>query len=537
MTTTTTLDKTKRLMVHCYFPSRDKFLVTPLSYEDNCKEDGETALSFDPSFTKDDPNDDVQNSFQRLSRFSLTTNILSKGPLGVVQDGASTDEGLVVSPNELEIAPSAKFYPLIQELMRRGNQTAAATKELLRQRPVSDLIQKTTELVEKKTEAAKDDLLIEGAIDELAASAKVAMPNDEQVRQLLRMIKDEELTVLLEKGKERLEQLMNDDIPRATELALQKTGIKVVLELDGADTPFMDSIQKSREVALRALEQVLQQAEVSSDLQALREKLEDNFNTMFDSFAQAAKSDRTLSSVFDAVSGKTTEWQEATGRLMSTRAAGLFLEGASRIQARAASIFSKDQLQWAGEVGSKFTKAFTEGDAAVARLKSIELGDKVRNRLVDAIEVRSESLGGLDGIIAGALTTFQQGNGAAINGGDMKAMLTSLQNQASSVTKDARETLISVLARESEYRDVALLKIEQVLCDLASQFGEDLSPEDIATIARGEGGTAKLFQPIAKRAAKEIEKQLDAAEKSVTDPTSKCGESTLLLRGFLHDTF
>ena len=57
------------------------------------------------------------------------------------------------------------------------------------------------------------------------------------------------------------------------------------------------------------------------------------------------------------------------------------------------------------------------------------------------------------------------------------------------------------------------------MCDLASEFGDDLSPREIAAIAQGEGGTAKLFQPIAKRAAKEIEKQLDAAEQSVTDQT------------------
>jgi hypothetical protein len=193
------------------------------------------------------------------------------------------------------------------------------------------------------------------------------------------------------------------------------------------------------------------------------------------------------------------------------------LEGASRIQARAANLFSKDQLSWAGEIGNKFTKAFTEGDAAVARLKSIELGETVRARLVEAIEVRSESLGGLDGIIAGALTTVKGSGGQTSD--QMKGVLTALQGRASSVTKEANETLISVLARRSEYRDVALLKVEQVMCDLESQFGEELSPQDIAAIARGEGGTAKLFEPIAKRAAKEIEKQLDAAEESVSDQT------------------
>jgi hypothetical protein len=101
----------------------------------------------------------------------------------------------------------------------------------------------------------------------------------------------------------------------------------------------------------------------------------------------------------------------------------------------------------------------------------------------------------------------------------MKDMLTNLQGQANDTSKDAHETLISVLARRSEYRDVALLKLEQVMCDLESQFGDDFSPEDIAAIARGEGGTAKLFEPIAKRAAKEIEKQLDVAESATSDPT------------------
>ena len=250
--------------------------------------------------------------------------------------------------------------------------------------------------------------------------------------------------------------------------------------------------------------------------------LNDNFGTMLDSWTEAAKTDRSLSKLLTTVNEQTAAWQEATGRLLNTRSASIFLDGASRIHARAKTLFSKEQLQWAGEIGSKFTKAFTEGDAAVARLKTIEIGDKVRDRLVAAIEVRSESLGGLDGIIAGSLTAMNNKVGDRsknIGGEQMKDMLTNLQSHASNFTKDANETLISVLARQSEYRDVALQKLEQVFCDLKSQFGEDLSPEDIASIAQGEGGTAKLFEPIAKRAAKEIEKQLDAAESTVTDKT------------------
>jgi hypothetical protein len=193
------------------------------------------------------------------------------------------------------------------------------------------------------------------------------------------------------------------------------------------------------------------------------------------------------------------------------------MEGASRLQARAASLFSRQQMQWAGEIGSKLAKAFTEGDAAVARLKSIELGDAVRHRLIAAIEVRSEFHGGLDGIIAGALTTINQGGDNS--GAEMQKMLANLQSIASSKTKDAHETLISVLSQKSQYRDLALLRVESVLCGLEGHLGDEMSPDEIALLARGEGGTSALFEPIARRAAKEISKQLDVAEASVSDPT------------------
>jgi hypothetical protein len=521
-------DDSKKFMVSCYYSSNDSYLISPLKEEEEEKDGGDdnddepgiiadeqAAAAAADEETKETPDLTTQATQQQLKQFSRMS-LLSPTQLHSASTFSNEEEGEIASSMELEQAPSAKFYPLIHELMRRGDQTAAVTSGFLHQPEVSHLVTKTTSLVESSAQSAKGKLN-EETLGVLTTSVEGAVPKDEEVKQLIHMLKDEELTVLLEKGRERLQQLVSKDIPKATALALQKTGIRVVSETEDADSPYMNAIVKSRQAALTALEDVLKQAEVDSDLEKLRGSLGENFTTMFDSLAQASKTDRTLSSIFDTVSGKTVEWQEATGRLMSTRSASLFLEGASRIQARAANLFSKDQLQWAGEIGSKFTKAFTEGDAAVARLKSIELGDVVRDRLVEAIEVRSESLGGLDGIIAGALTSFKQGSSGS--GDQMSNMLASLQGKASSFTKGANETLISVLARRSEYRDVALLKVEQVLCDLESQFGKNLSPEDIAAIARGEGGTAKLFEPIAKRAAKEIEKQLDAAEASVSDPT------------------
>lgn len=457
----------------------------------------------------------------------------------------NTTNTFLVPVTAIKFAPSAKFYPLLQELMKRGDQTASATSNFLAQPKVTEILDKTSQFIDASAQSVQkklDDGSVKNSkenIQKMALSVQTSLPNDNAgLRQLMKMLKNEELAVLLETGKQRLEQLVSTDIPKATQQSLLKSGVYVTADaddvsvVDGASgrtkmvRNYQQSIQQSRKMALKALDDGLKQAKIDpSDLESLRGDLQQNFGTMLVSLQDAAKSDRTLSGIFENVSGLTSEWQEATGRLMSTQSASLFMEGASRFQARAAAIFSKDQLNWAGEIGNKFTKAFTEGDAAVARLKSIKLGDNVRNRLVQAIEVGSDSLGGLDGIIAGALTTFKQKTGGIAKAGDdisgdkLSTILLSLQNQASSARKEAHESLIGLLARRSEYRNEALLKVEQVMCNLESQLGDDLSPEDIAAIARGDGGTAKLFEPIAKRAAKEIEKQLDAAEASVTDQT------------------
>ena len=173
----------------------------------------------------------------------------------------------------------------------------------------------------------------------------------------------------------------------------------------------------------------------------------------------------------------------------------------------------------------------------------MEMGDAIRSRLFAAIELRSESSGGLDAIIAGSLAKIQStGNNytskaASLltgqeNGGllkdlsassdgvseeDIQLVITNLQQSATSSMKGTKETLIALLSNKSEYRDAALLRLERTFLDLESQLGQDLSAEQIAQLASGEGGSLALFQPIAVKAAKEIEVQLDAAEENMKD--------------------
>jgi len=256
-----------------------------------------------------------------------------------------------------------------------------------------------------------------------------------------------------------------------------------------------------------------------TNIEDLKVKMTDQFGTVFDSLSTAATSDRYLNSIFDTINEKTSEWQQATGRLMSTKSACLFLEGTQRLQARAAAIFSPEQLFQAKQAGFQLTQAFTEGDTAVARLKSIELGDVVRSRLINAIEVRSGSKGGLDGIIAEAMNSI---GGEAVTDDaqqQIQMMLKNMHDTATSATQNAHECLIEILSHKSKFRELAVLRVEQVLVNLDSHL--DLTAEEIANIASGELGTSALFEPIARRAAKEIEKQLDHADSYVTDPMAQ----------------
>lgn len=443
-----------------------------------------------------------------------------------------------VAQNEVGPAPAAKFYPLLEALMVRGDQTAQTAAHFFQQESTRNFISQTQQTIQAKlASAANESDNVGPQIQSLQQTVQEAVvahkPSEQQIKQVLEMVKDQELTELLLNCRKRLEQLVQTDIPKATQMALEKTGILIKIEshddgtADAASASFAASMDASRKAALDALQQWLDETQkqhglvidpnvAGAQLEQIKTQFTNQFSQTFDSLATAAKSDAGLNELFQSVASRTTVWQQATGRLLQTRSASLFLEGASRLHARASAIL---QAQWTGggEIGIKLTKAFTEKDAALARLKSIQLGHAIKNRLVRAIEVRSESLGGLDGIIAGALAKGQELTGGKQATDQIHSLMAQLQTSASTATTNAHETLISLLSHRSMYRDVALKRIERVFCELSNQFGDDLSPEDMYALARGEGGTAKLFQPIAKRAMLQIEKQLSLAEEQVKD--------------------
>ncbi|KAL7482821.1 hypothetical protein ACHAW6_008481 [Cyclotella cf. meneghiniana] len=624
----------KLFLIERYLPSQDVFLAST-SIQDEDKE-----------------NDSSQHHSLARSLAIMSLNTAKTDEHNSTIDSTCKDKGgsnqlkpskkyHYLHSNQIDASStSAKFYPILDDLMNRGemawNQSFSTHDvEQALKRTISDAVIVTSpgksrqpdgenaaqdvdapaSIAKLISDTAKASLktIGNGARNNEIASTTVSealstisnksalseavgelsLPQAQEIKQIYEMLRDENLTALFERGRERLNQLVEKDIPVKTKQALGAIGIELEEE-DGESgdgnsngEKIRGSLSKLRKDALLSLEQILkisvdkdkgefviQTNVTSSSLEAATIQIntqnilnstlsakevlsspsilhaQKQFAEMYDTLSSVALSDPQLMEIFSSISEQTKTWQEMTGRILQTKTASLFMEGGARLRSRAAQILNIAPGQIRGAVGSgsaskdgDFTRAFTEGDVAIAKLKSMEMGDAIRKRLFNAIELRSESSGGLDAIIAGSLASisrrgdsfangaklFMQNSGFAslatgvdsastmISEDAIQTVITNLQQSATSAMKGTKETLIALLSKRSGYRDAVLLRLEQVFIDMESQLGRGMSAEEIASIARGEGGTLALFQPVAMRAAKEIEAQLDAAEQKMKE--------------------
>jgi hypothetical protein len=545
------------------------------------------------------------------------------------EDG-SDKEYISLSPRQI-IQASSKFYPILQDLINRGesawNMAMERSNMQLRQPPEalvenlsntlssvvtlntsSDFIDDTsdtgnTEKLAKVISESSTSMIQtlhstlcnssasleckNGTINSTTLSEKGIIPplpniatTTDEIKQIYNMLRDDDLTQLFQRGQARLQELVDVDIPEETKQILMGVGIELEDEEDDDDggedgkkatttRSVRRKMDKMRKEALATLTELLKtkittdtngnvvihannatniQVNVANTIHpgdgnnpsTILEQTQEQFTQMFDQFSKAATSDPQLLQIFSSISERTKVWQEMTGRLMQTRTASLFMEGGQRLRARAAEMLTvgggnlREALAAHDDgitaTNADLTRAFTEGDIAKTKLKSMEMGDAIRQRLFKAIELRSESSGGLDAIIAGSLTKLHHtadgysskmtsllGLEGLSSEDNIQSVIANLQQSASSTMKGTKETLIALLSQRSGYRDSVLLRLERTFIDLESQLGKDLSAEQIADISRGEGGSMALFQPIAMKAAKEIEVQLDAAEEKLRE--------------------
>lgn len=497
-------EETLKIMIHCYSVATDEYIVSNVHAENDDKE--KTHVDLIAMFSKDEE--------EGIETFEKGSTVSNK-----VVEQQSQQITYHLKSDQVVKAKCAKYYPLIDDLICRGTEAGTVAQSVFRKNPklqnwtgalASDVLDDDdANALSSKNESLSTGITkVVQATDKVTGKLKEVLSDSKEVDGIYKMLKDEDLEVLLRDGRDRLRYLVSGGLKESTKNVLRDMGLEVTT--DGGGESMSSAITKAQEKALAALEELLED-NFDVGLENAQKVMGDKFVEMYNLVANATDSDGTLEKILEDIREKTSEWQVQTGRLLSTKSSSIFMEGAKRFQARVGNLLSPNQFALLEKSGASLTKAFTERDIALAKLKSIELGESVRSRLFAAIELRSETRGGLDSIIAGAVSQ--------LGGESVGNILTYFQRQASESSKRARESLISLLGERSQYREIAIKRIEQVLLDIDLYLGDDLSPDKIVSLVRGEGGTAALFDPIANKAAKEIEKQLDAVEGAIEDKT------------------
>ena len=583
------------------------------------------------------------SSVQQGGRLARTLAVMSSSE-GTADDSARAASHRELRPEQIDPkSTSSKFYPALEELIQRGeeawNRAIDTTSEYAPQildnanqlkeavsvnnvdvseetvaKLISDTSSASIATINDKLDklsigktpghespsSSAADLTAQQALNTAAdhaakvtnaASSGLALPQAEEVKQIYTMLRDDDLTLLFQRGKERLKELIDVEVPERTSRALNAMGIELeeteyAATFEDGKSSVKGGLAKLQRDALDSLNELLE-VDITEDgivVQSPRKKgksIDDGpsikidtsalqidpsllsskdaaktvavqqFHKMFDTLTELAKSDSQLQSIYTKITDRTQRWQEMTGKILETKTASLFMEGSQRLRSRAMELLNVAP----GQVGSAFgtpggggidlMRAFTEGDIAMAKLKGMEMTSAVRTRLFAAIELRSESLGGLDSVIAGSIKSIEESKTASflqqeelknlslsstmntvrtmVNGQEgltqetMHDVMSRLQSTATNGMKDTKESLIALLSRRSAVRDSVLLRLEQVFLELETQLGEDLTAQQLHDLVSGKGGTLALFQPVAAMAAKEIEAQLDAAEAKMKE--------------------
>ncbi|GMI01591.1 hypothetical protein TrLO_g10221 [Triparma laevis f. longispina] len=460
-------------------------------------------------------------------------------PLTVQQYFPSTDTYLLspnttVTTSELlqnyDVHPSNLFYPLLDKLLSRAQDlvTGATADPVIR-----TILEKAKDIdVEKIKESLPDIETLKEGVSGMLTPPKVKQISSSHANDVLNLLKQDDVKTLLEKSRDRLTTLVNNEIPEQKKKLLESTGITIE---DSSSSSIMGVLNdKNRRAALDALDKLLDEnqrsvisnitdtvdsALESAELKEAKDNLTKQFSDVMATLGDASTTDETLDGLVSTFNEKTTEFQELTGALLETKSVAMLFEGAERLKQRtnrvASQILNAEQLATLESSTSTLLAKLVDGDEAVLKLKALQLGDSVKSRLIHTLELHTASRGGLDGIIASAITDLNDKTASLDS--DLQDLIESLQASASSTSKDTNEALLTLLSQKSNYREQILLKVEESLCTINSQlqdmFGESLNAATILSVANGTASTEALFEPIAIKARSEINLQLDVVEK------------------------
>merc|ERR1740136_253799 len=330
----------QNVLIHRYSPWNDTYLVSNI-YDDDEVDDSSSTPK--PTSTSTSP-----------TSKSPTSKSPTKSPTSTTPDREGRiikqPELFEVTSSETAGSKSGKFYPLIDELIHRGNEASASAQAAIKHNPkINELISLSgSSLTLNNTptntgdssdtgdnESQSDELLKKGdqilrrGEQAVTSTLKKNLPTAKEASEIYTMLKDEELTSLLSRGRQRLRQLASGDIPDATLAALRSIGVEIQPPSSSSTPTVSETIVLARTEALTALDTLLSK-NLDTSVSDLHSSLASTFSTAFDSLSTAASSDNALSSIVEDITEKTTEWQEQTGRLLETKSSCLFFEGARR---------------------------------------------------------------------------------------------------------------------------------------------------------------------------------------------------------------
>ena len=314
----------RKYMIEDYCPEKDVFMASIISI--NANEEGIDGHSLAKSLA-------VISSPIKSTEENANANIREGGEQHEQQQSSNEKSKTIVELTADQIDPSstsAKFYPMLEDLMRRGEnawsssslaEVTQKTKEQLdddnEEAIANKLLSSCTVTIDDKdggnnnddvakliSDASKSSMdAINEKISAVAASSPeriaqttaaaktvtegISLPEADEIRQVYDMLRDEDLTKLFQLGRERLRDLVEVEVPEKTKKTLEAMGIELEdgegMSATAAGQTIRQKVSQLQKEALESMENMLTTISVSDDQIAIQGSDGQNASIKFDS--------------------------------------------------------------------------------------------------------------------------------------------------------------------------------------------------------------------------------------------------------------
>ena len=230
-----------------------------------------------------------------------------------------------------EVLPSNILYPLFDSLLTRSDVLSKASNPLMKKALSSIRASKVDMAV-----AAPQENIVKDSVAALTSSISPTHAND-----VMDLLKKDDIQTLLAKSRDRLNQLVEADLPEAQQKFTEATGITISSTSSGIAPISSMLTTQNRKNALAALDNLMStsagidtslaslndQLTTTLEDEALKESLSSRFSDVMATLGDASVTDSTLQSLVSTFNERTSEFQKMTGTLLETKTVVSLFEG------------------------------------------------------------------------------------------------------------------------------------------------------------------------------------------------------------------